>query len=338
MQVEHKMVNVSILQIAQAGQFGNFAYTVPNPGQGIEKVQLYSSPRTIIKRLAVTTAALGQIMSIPAPFVNATYQQCFYGPYVQCQAANSAIANQIDMAAEETKRTKMALNPSVLEVSNEYFALVPALVDLSGLSPNTDVQAANLSNNDGGLNASNVLWMKIPRFPPNGTISNVTDNPFPYYLSCDLHNASYQVNFSWVNGIQSISELKPETVNVVPYPTNSTLTSAYEEILAYTAFMEALSEQLVGSMGFYQRTDANNVTTRIFSEIDSNIDQTTLLGSSDFNSYFNKNHAASSGRNGSITPQRLQDMASARNLPLDVLIPELSSNITLSLITDPLLA
>ena len=170
------------------------------------------------------------------------------------------------------------------------------------------------------------------------TIVNVTDKTYPYYLSCDLYNASYQVNFSWANGIQSISMPEPEVVNVVPYPTNSTLTSDYEESLAYTAFMETLSKQLVGSMGFYRRTGANNVTTRIFSEISSNIDQTCLLGSSDFNSYFIKNHAASGGTNVLFSPQRLQDMACARNRTLDVLIPEFSSNIILSLITDPLLS
>ena len=338
MQAEPQIVNVSTLQIAQAARYGNFAYTIPDLGQGSQKVLLYSEPRTILTRLAVATATTGQILSLPGPSVNATYQQVFYGPYVHCQAANSAIANQIDLAAERKMRTKMALDPSVQEVSNEYFALVPALVDLSGLSLDTDVQVANLSDNTGALNASNKLWMKFPRYPPNVTILNVTDKAYPHYLSCDLYNASYQVKFSWVNGIQSISMPEPKMVNVVPYPTNSTLTSAYEESLAYTAFMETLSQQLVGSMGFYRRTGADNVTTRLFSEIHTNIDQTTLLGSSDFNSYFIKNHAFSGGTDGLFSPQRLQDMACAHNRTLDVLIPELSSNITVSLITDPLLA
>lgn len=334
MQVESQIVNVSTLQIAQAALYVNFAYTVPDPGQGSQKVLLYSEPRTILTRLAVATATTGQILSLPGPSVNATYQQVFYGPYVQCQAANSTIAKQIDMAAE---RAKMP-DPLIQEVSNEYFALVPALVSPRGLSLNTDVQAADLSDKDGFLNASNTLWMKLPRYPPNVTILSATDKTYSYYLSCDLYNASYQVNFSWVNGIQSISMPEPEMVNVVPYPTNSTLTSAYEESLAYTAFMETLSRQLVGSMGFYRRTSANNITTRIFSEIDTNIDQTSLLGSSDFNSYFIKNHALNGRTSGLFSPQRLQDMAYARNRTLDVLIPELSSNITLSLITDPLLA
>ena len=356
MQVGSQMVNVSTLQIAQATQYFNFAYTVPNQGQVSQNVQAYSGPRTILTRLAVATAGTGQILSLPAPFINATYQQNFYGPYVQCQTANSTIAKQVDMAAE---RAKMALNPSIREVSNEYFAFVPALANLSGVSLNTGVQVANLSEVNAATNASNQLWMKFPRYPPDVTVLNVTDNAYPCYLSCELYNASYQVNFSWVNGIQSISMPKPDVVGVVAYPTNESSTSAYEESLAYSAFMWALSNQLVGSMGFYQSTSSNgngnstlsgtytdanqptsgnNATTTIFSEIHTNIDQTSLLGSSDFNSHFIKNHALHGHTDGVFSPQRLQDMAYARNRTLDVLIPELSSNITLSLIIDPLLA
>ena len=350
------MVNVSTLQIAQAAQYFNFAYTVPNQGQVSQNVQAYSGPRIILTRLAVATAGTGQILSLPAPFINATYQQNFYGPYVQCQTANSTIANQVDLAAE---RAEMALDPSIREVSNEYFAFVPALVNLSGVPLDAGVQVANLSGVNGAPNASNQLWMKFPRYPPDVTIPNVTDEADPYYLSCELYNASYQVNFSWVNGIQSISMPEPEVVAVVAYPTNGSSITAYEESLAYSAFMWALSSQLVGSMGFYQSTSSNgtensvsgsiyaddnqptsgnSTTNTIFSEIYSNIGQTSLLGSSDFNSYFIKNHALQGHTGGVFSPQRLQDMAYARNRTLDVLIPELSSNITLSLIIDPLLA
>ena len=355
MQVGFQMVNVSTLQIAQAADYFNFAYTFPTQGQASQNVQVYSGPRTILTRLAVATATTGQILSLPAPFINATYQQNFYGPYVQCQIANSTIANQVDMAAE---RAELALDPSIEEVSNEYFAFVPALVDVSGLWLDSGIQVANLSDVNGALNASNQLRMKFPRYPPNVTILNVTDKAYPYYLICELYNASYQVNFSWVNGIQSMNMPEPEVVDVVPYPTNGSSITAYNESLAYSAFMWALSSQLVGSMGFYQSTSSNgtgnsilsginadnqpssgnNTTNTIFSEIYTNLDQTSLLGSSDFNSYFIKNHALHGQTDRLFSPQRLQDMAYARNRTLDVLIRELSSNITLSLIIDPLLA
>ena len=356
MQVGSQMVNVSTLQISQAAQYFNFAYIVPYQGQASQNAKVYLGPRTILTRLAVATATIGQILSIPAPFINATYQQNFYGPYVQCQTANSTIADQVDMAAE---RAQMALDPSIQEVSNEYFAFVPALVNLSGLSLSSGVQVANLSDVNGALNASNQLWMKFPRYPPDVTILNVTNKAYPYYLSCELYNASYQVNFSWANGIQSISMPEPEVVDVVPYPINGSSITAFEQSTAYSAFMWALSNQLVGSMGFYQSTSGsgtgnsilsgiyadnnqptsgNNTTNAMFSEIYTNIDQTSLLGSSDFNSYFIKNHALGGHTDGLFSPQRLQDMAYARNRTLDVLIPELSSNITLSLIIDPLLA
>lgn len=159
--------------------------------------------------------------------------------------------------------------------------------------------------------------------------------------------------------MQSISTPEPEVVGVVAYPTNAASITAYKESLAYSAFMWALSSQLVGSMGFYQSsnsngndytilsgiytnenqpTGGNNTTKTIFSGIFNNVDQTSLLGSSGFNKYFIKNHALNGNTGGVFSPQRLQDAAYARNRTLDVLIPELSSNITLGLIFDPLLA
>lgn len=160
MQVGYQTVNVSTLEIAQAAQYFNFAYTFQNQGQVSQNVQAYSGPRTILTRLAVATATTGQILSLPAPFSNATYPQNFYGRYVQCRTANSTIAKQVDMAAD---RAQMALNSSIQKVSNEYFAFVPALVNLSDVSRDPGVQVANLSDVNGTLNASNQLWMKFPR-------------------------------------------------------------------------------------------------------------------------------------------------------------------------------
>lgn len=57
----------------------------------------------------------------------------------------------------------------------------------------------------------------------------------------------------------------------------------------------------------------------------------------DFNSHFEENHFLGNGT-ALYSPQRLQDMAYAGYRRLEVLIPELSSNITLTLLIDPLLA
>ena len=107
--------------------------------------------------------------------------------------------------------------------------------------------------------------------------------------------------------------------------------------------MWALSSQSTGSIAFYKDLNATGdvrqetYAGRIYSQISSNIGQSSLIGSSDFNSHFAENHLLGNG-SGLYSDQRLQDMAYAGNRPLETLIPELSSNITLSLFMDPLLA
>jgi hypothetical protein len=67
-----------------------------------------------------------------------------------------------------------------------------------------------------------------------------------------------------------------------------------------------------------------------------------LIGSSDFNSHSVENHLLGLGSNatniGSFSTQRLLDMSYAHNDTLASLIGQLSSNVTLSLFTDPIVA
>lgn len=113
--------------------------------------------------------------------------------------------------------------------------------------------------------------------------------------------------------------------------------------MAYTAFMWTLSDQLTGSIGFYKNISANPVSdSNAFSQITSNIQQTALLGSSDLQSFFDFNHNLFPSKpgtsSGKVSDQRTEDIAFARNRTLDVLIEELSANITLSLLSSDLLS
>lgn len=115
--------------------------------------------------------------------------------------------------------------------------------------------------------------------------------------------------------------------------------------------MWALSKMITGFIGFFHdvrlstNTTANSTAARVYSQILTDIDQTISIGSSDLYSHFINNHVIS-GNVGSLglsgqgyfSDQRIQDINVARNRTLNVLIEELSSNITLSLISNPLLA
>src|SRR5579871_593872 len=86
------------LEMSGADQTGRFTYSVPinGPDNNDTASQLFLGPRTIISRFSVATATLGEILPIPPPFANASYQIQFYGPTVQCGDANSSVAAIID--------------------------------------------------------------------------------------------------------------------------------------------------------------------------------------------------------------------------------------------------
>jgi len=113
--------------------------------------------------------------------------------------------------------------------------------------------------------------------------------------------------------------------------------------LAYSAYMWAFTNQLVGSMGFYNDTSTNKTTPAEYSEIKTGIGATSILGSSDLDCFFGTNSIlpeipGSTSYTTTLSPQRQQDIDLAKNGTLDDLIPELAFNTTVSLMNDVLLA
>jgi hypothetical protein len=69
-----------------------------------------------------------------------------------------------------------------------------------------------------------------------------------------------------------------------------------------------------------------------FGEITTQLEHTSLLGTSDLDVYFDKHHLLSNS-NISTIGQRWQDISLARNRTLEVLIPELAFNATMGLLS-----
>ena len=330
-----KLMEVSMLDISQAGPYERFAHAVNETRVGSQQ---YLGPRSIIKRLATATATPGAVLPLAPPYTNATYRQSFAAPYTQCRKASAAVAAQINDIADASR---LALDPATQQVALDLWAAVPALSSFNDSSL-SNVQTAELSSFDGASSASNQLWLYFTRYQAS---QNFTHAPEAHYLNCELYNASYEVEFSWSNGIQNLTILNLDILNPVYYPVNALTSTASEEDMAYAAVFWALSSQITGSIRFYKDLSSTNDTAenpfagKIYSKISSNIASTSLLGSSDLNSHFIENHLLGDGNSSSLfSDQRLQDMALARNRSLEALIPELSANITLSLFSNPFLA
>jgi hypothetical protein len=247
---------------------------------------------------------------------------------VHCQPASANVSEIIENQISEQMKTQN----NITELLNAYYAYVP---DLSA-PENAGVSVGRLQQPSNG---SNQLWLSFKR---NGT--GYTDQPIPTcpiteYRVCQLYNASYNLNFTFVEGNQTISGY-PTLLHHVDYPVNFTAPSDMAQH-SYSAYMWAFTNQLVGSMGFYNDTSTNKSTPAEYSEIKSGIEGTSLLGSSDLDCFFATNDDILDGNkatNSKISPQRQQGINFARNETLDVLIPELAFNTTVSLMNDLILA
>jgi hypothetical protein len=323
---------VHSLDMYGANQPHLFTYSVNSSGN--TQNEQFLGPRTIISRLSMATATQGEILPIRPPFPNASYALDFYGPAVQCSQPNATVMKIIhDLRLNFVQ----SFQGNLIEEANYYFAFVPDLSNLGNASaPDYGVGTFLSMRMQQPESASNQLWMAYTRnvSDPNGT--RYTED---HYSLCQLYNASYSINLTFEEGEQTIQDTGTRILNTVDYPQLST---PYSDDLmsqhAYSAVMWALTDLLVGSMGiFTENTSATSNIPTNFSEITTQIQHTSLLGSSDLDAFFDASHYLAS-TNTSLSDQRLQDIALAKNHTLEILIPELCYNITLSLMSNPLLA
>jgi hypothetical protein len=318
-----------VLDMYSVNQTKLFTYSVPSnssTGSG----EQFLGPRTIISRLSTATATQGQILPVNPPSSNSSFEVQFYAPSVQCSQANSTVATTIDFFRNQSITNSTG---NIIEWISNYFAFVPDLSSLGNNSlPENGVQMVDQMRPQQPTNASNQLWMVYSVYD----YSTGQKRSIDHYTTCELYNASYRVDLTFQDGNKTITPLNITTLNEVPYPVQNA--PASDDLLvqhAYSAVMWALTELLTGSMGIFTEYSAG--TTTRFGEITTQIEQTSLLGSSDLDVFFDNNHFLY--WNSTInSDQRQQDVDLSQNRTLDILIPELAFNTTMSFMNDPLLS
>ncbi|KAH7346808.1 hypothetical protein BKA65DRAFT_477981 [Rhexocercosporidium sp. MPI-PUGE-AT-0058] len=184
--------------------------------------------------------------------------------------------------------------------------------------------------------SSNQLWTTYQRYFWNSSGARYTK---VQHSACRLFNASYDVNIDFKAGTQTISKNQElETNNEIEYPKDNPYTLTNYAAHSYSAFMWVLTDQLVGSMGFW----IDNSTNRKFSSISSPIEHNSLLGSLDLDPFFDYNDALyrqnATSLNRTMGDQQVEDKALANNKTLNTLIEELSFNVTISFMSSTLLS
>jgi hypothetical protein len=314
-----------------------FTYSAPsNDSVTGASYELFLGPRTIVSRLSTATATQGLILSITPPFVNSTYSLQFYGPSVQCGEANTTVATLIQSFRDQSVANNTG---DIIEVANYYYAFVPDLSSFGDkYSPNDGVHAVSQIRLQQPNNASNELWMVYSRY--TGRVDSAGVREIEDYCStCRLYNASYDINFEFEETNQTITSRSTQIMNLVEYPSVDHLAS--DQLMVqhgYSAVMWAMSDLLVGSMGtFNVISDNPGEPVTNFSEITTQIQHTSLLGSQDLDVFFDRNKGLYT-HNYTLTDQRKQDIDLAQNRTLDVLIEELMFNITISFMSSNLLS
>jgi hypothetical protein len=139
------------------------------------------------------------------------------------------------------------------------------------------------------------------------------------------------VQFYFDNGTQKIVATPDKKPQVVDFPGNFS-SPLIDHI--FSAIFTAMTDRLTGTMALFSNSSA--VGSSPYSIIDTNLENTILLGSNDTDYFFNENRLLIGGAyNDTPSAARALDkQAAGGGRPLDQLIPELMTNISISLMTD----
>ncbi|KAF7554093.1 hypothetical protein G7Z17_g3162 [Cylindrodendrum hubeiense] len=216
--------------------------------------------------LASATASRGEILPIKAPSNHSAYPIDFYGPIVNCQDANETTVNLIDRLLQE----HMAMPKGIAQqIDSGYFGFVPEI------NSTGDLVALSQPRYQGPSIATNELWMTFQRYIFNSTGHRSRAR---MWQVCRLHNATYDLRLEWDRGIQKVHG-SYEVNEEVGFPSDNPGDISDMANHAYAAFMWVLTDQLVGSLGWYKKhgsgADTEPETLAQFGAIPHTTDKST---------------------------------------------------------------
>jgi len=325
---------VPSLAIANRSMGHLFAYSPAIEGDIIgsesQVTKRLYGPRTILTMLEEDSVSSGRILDIVPAHNHSEYRLDFSGPYVKCGAPDKSTIGQIDQALETVMKKLLGTAKPNLNV---YYAFVPYFSSDGTLLPQSQPRYQFPAHD-----ATNELWITFLRYftdPEDGHLKTKRQ-----YLMCDLWNATYHLNLHWEGGIQDVTAYQPpELHNQVKFPNDKPGTVSDMSQHAFSAYAWAIYDSLIGTVSWYidkecDPTREDNRCSTQFGIINTQLQHSSLIGSADLDVFFNINEETDSKGflKKSLSAQRLQDKALAKNRTLDVLIEELSFNTTASLL------
>lgn len=232
----------------------------------------YTAPSNRLSRLMTTVISKGSILDLTAPSPNSSYSVEFYGPSISCGPLtsfnNSEVANFInDFSYKQGGDLVQYVGFVPRAVITNKTQLASALDGLNNTLQNTQY----LETFDSVSKDHARLYIAVPSLNP-GSTSYFADTT----IECGLYNSSFQVDFTFNDGIQdtkikNITRLNGVTSALaiandcdVPSGTGG-VCSATET--TYIALLDALGSQLVGRIDQSHYGPISAVRTRIIDSV-----------------------------------------------------------------------
>ena len=246
-------VNTTSLQVPQPlYNATNYGYMQAGGGG----YALTTDPR--LYRLAFNTASAAQPIQLRSAFPNETYHVQFDGPAVRCIPANDSIVYNLTYYHGDT------LNAGSSGNRDKYLAWVPgneealnsSYVEQFDTLDQTSVDTARIfiMTNLGFWNVTRLTQqLDYATTLTNGSDSTYVEQRQVNVTECQLHNATYEIDFRFQYPEQtqnvSISQwLNPVAAAGFYNPVGSTADNATAAtIISYSAMMDAFGRMLAGS-------------------------------------------------------------------------------------------
>ncbi|RHZ70637.1 hypothetical protein CDV55_105263 [Aspergillus turcosus] len=257
----------------------------------------YEGPANSVMKVVEATASGGEILSISAPASNSSWRLSFPGPSLSCISVSDPLRTAIIERVENVTSCDQvygfiswAPDPTM----NEYGEMVLEMVLPFIKSGNNSYRAQTTTL--GATYWQGPLTLFMAAFPgmlrrsydplncsqslANGTelVQNATELvQNATVIQCSLQNSSYTVDFSYINGLQTVNISHTPFLNDVPYidtvygthlsgwGSPETDPNVYNTTiianLAYQAIMDAFAKLMVGSISSVRNNYGGNAGT-----------------------------------------------------------------------------
>ena len=384
-----RVPNVDFVNLNYLNYMNPISFTYNGPNEALQ--YFYQGPNKAVVNVAQTVAPAGAVLPLSSPGINSSYTLTFPGPALQCtnisDSLRAVVQNNILKAMRPgngscTAYGYLGWTPAS---NNEQSGLLPEPVPFSLVSNGSYVLNSSPLTNRAGPAPASVYLAAMPNMLLstyfqyhannevciNGSLSSPSLIAHWFangsMLQCDLHNSTYTVDFSYINGDQQVTvktvPLQDEVMVTTdwvygppPHPVPGTRASGPEcspfsynntanclfhssvtSTLAYQAILESFNGLLVGSV----HIPSNGASTP---EADSNIQNTILADTPELSflnsvltfqagTNYNSLQQAVLASNGTLYDGILNNQSTILNKPLTRAMEELFQNITISMMS-----